>query len=233
MLRVTLSMLANELCGVFFPGELFYQAQSPDEGALVTAARNFGFVFRARTPETITVYEMGRPVTYQLLAILDFNNVRKRMSVIGSWLRNAFVSLSKRIRSKKNLSVRLTIVAAILSACITIAPSKLQLMPPFHLKEQFIKWQLFCVPFGIVRTPEGRLKLYSKGADTIIFDRLDPSNEELMYTTSEHLNVCHTSNSVFPLFNCQLSNHKSVWKCDKLCAAKRETKHFVMFTLCW
>lgn len=64
-------------------GELVYQAQSPDEGALVTAARNFGFVFRARTPETITLYEMGQPVTYQLLAILDFNNVRKRMSVIG------------------------------------------------------------------------------------------------------------------------------------------------------
>ncbi|KAJ8398267.1 hypothetical protein AAFF_G00428370 [Aldrovandia affinis] len=114
------------LCHTVMPeekseGDLLYQAQSPDEGALVTAARNFGFVFRARTPETITVYEMGTPVTYQLLAILDFNNVRKRMSVI-------------------------------------------------------------------VRTPEGRLKLYSKGADTIIFDRLDPSNEELMYTTSEHLN---------------------------------------------
>ncbi len=68
-------------------GELVYQAQSPDEGALVTAARNFGFVFRSRTPETITLYEMGQAVTYQLLAILDFNNVRKRMSVIGRfWL---------------------------------------------------------------------------------------------------------------------------------------------------
>ena len=64
-------------------GNLVYQAQSPDEGALVTAARNFGFVFRARTPETVTLWEMGRAVTYQLLAILDFNNVRKRMSVIG------------------------------------------------------------------------------------------------------------------------------------------------------
>lgn len=67
----------------FVQGELVYQAQSPDEGALVTAARNFGFVFRSRTPETITLYEMGQAVTYQLLAILDFNNVRKRMSVIG------------------------------------------------------------------------------------------------------------------------------------------------------
>ncbi|XP_009998086.1 PREDICTED: phospholipid-transporting ATPase ID [Chaetura pelagica] len=63
-------------------GELYYKAQSPDEGALVTAARNFGFVFRSRTPKTITVHELGRAITYQLLAILDFNNIRKRMSVI-------------------------------------------------------------------------------------------------------------------------------------------------------
>lgn len=64
-------------------GELYYKAQSPDEGALVTAARNFGFVFRSRTPKTITVHELGTAITYQLLAILDFNNIRKRMSVIG------------------------------------------------------------------------------------------------------------------------------------------------------
>ncbi|MGH0151943.1 UNVERIFIED_CONTAM: hypothetical protein FKN15_033222, partial [Acipenser sinensis] len=63
-------------------GELYYKAQSPDEGALVTAARCFGFVFRSRTPHTITLQEMGRPATYQLLSILDFNNIRKRMSVI-------------------------------------------------------------------------------------------------------------------------------------------------------
>lgn len=49
----------------------------------MTAARNFGFVFRSRTPRTVTTTELGRPVTYTLLAILDFNNVRKRMSVIG------------------------------------------------------------------------------------------------------------------------------------------------------
>ena len=68
---------------VCVPGELYYQAQSPDEGALVTAARNFGFVFRSRTPESIRIMEMGQEVTYDLLAVLDFNNVRKRMSVIG------------------------------------------------------------------------------------------------------------------------------------------------------
>lgn len=66
------------------PGELSYQAQSPDEGALVTAARNFGFVFRSRTPGSISIVEMGNQLSYELLAILDFNNVRKRMSVIGT-----------------------------------------------------------------------------------------------------------------------------------------------------
>lgn len=65
-------------------GELYYQAQSPDEGALVTAARNFGFVFRSRTPDSVCIVEMGQQRSYELLAILDFNNVRKRMSVIGA-----------------------------------------------------------------------------------------------------------------------------------------------------
>uniref|UniRef100_A0A673NCN2 Phospholipid-transporting ATPase n=1 Tax=Sinocyclocheilus rhinocerous TaxID=307959 RepID=A0A673NCN2_9TELE len=106
------------LCHTVMPeekteGELFYQAQSPDEGALVTAARNFGFVFRSRTPETISLVEMGVPTTYELLAVLDFNNVRKRMSVI-------------------------------------------------------------------VRNPEGKLTLYCKGADTIIFERLHPLSSKLM-----------------------------------------------------
>ncbi|XP_059581349.1 phospholipid-transporting ATPase ID isoform X2 [Alligator mississippiensis] len=114
------------LCHTVMPeekveGQLVYQAQSPDEGALVTAARNFGFVFRARTPETITVVEMGETKTYQLLAILDFNNVRKRMSVI-------------------------------------------------------------------VRSPEGNLTLYCKGADTILYELLHPSCGDLKEETTEHLN---------------------------------------------
>lgn len=71
---------------LFILGQLVYQVQSPDEGALVTAARNFGFIFKSRTPETITVEELGTPVTYQLLAFLDFSNIRKRMSVIGMFV---------------------------------------------------------------------------------------------------------------------------------------------------
>ncbi|XP_051021041.1 phospholipid-transporting ATPase FetA [Acomys russatus] len=101
-------------------GQLVYQAQSPDEGALVTATRNFGFVFRSRTCETITVIEMGKPRVYQLLAILDFSNERKRMSVI-------------------------------------------------------------------VRTPEDRLMLFCKGADTIIYELLHPSCASLSEVTMDHL----------------------------------------------
>lgn len=59
-----------------------YQAASPDEGALVTAARNFGFVFLSRTQDTITIKEMEQEQTYEMLALLDFNSVRKRMSII-------------------------------------------------------------------------------------------------------------------------------------------------------
>ena len=64
-------------------GQLNYQAASPDEGALVSAARNFGFTFLARTQNTITISEMGTEKTYSVLAILDFNSDRKRMSIIG------------------------------------------------------------------------------------------------------------------------------------------------------
>lgn len=63
-------------------GKLEYQAQSPDEAALSSAARNFGFVFKNRTSNTIEIEVLGEPKSYELLAILDFNNVRKRMSVI-------------------------------------------------------------------------------------------------------------------------------------------------------
>lgn len=70
-------------------GQINYQAASPDEGALVNAARNFGFAFLARTQNTITVSELGTERTYSVLAILDFNSDRKRMSIIGGSLPKA------------------------------------------------------------------------------------------------------------------------------------------------
>ena len=128
---------------VSFIGKLEYQAQSPDEGALVSAARNFGFVFKARTPDSITIevsklffflpsghcqsvdfcfQAMGKAEVYELLCILDFNNVRKRMSVI-------------------------------------------------------------------LRGPDGKIRLYCKGADSIVYDHLQPGNDDIKNKTQEHLNV--------------------------------------------
>ncbi|XP_056147164.1 phospholipid-transporting ATPase IC [Lampris incognitus] len=89
--------------------DLVYQAASPDEGALVTAARCFGFVFLRRTQDTITISEMEKEMTYEMLALLDFNSDRKRMSII-------------------------------------------------------------------LRFPDGRIRLYCKGADTVIYERLSPNS---------------------------------------------------------
>ena len=96
-----------------------YQAQSPDENALVSAARNFGFVFTERSSRTITIQALGQVETHELLCILDFNNVRKRMSVIVKY--------------------------------------------------------------------EGKIKLYSKGADNVIFERLASGQDDLKAKTQEHL----------------------------------------------
>ena len=60
---------------------LTYQPQSPDEGALVSAARNFGYIYVNHTPTTKTCVIQGDEKTYEIYNILDFNNERKRMSV--------------------------------------------------------------------------------------------------------------------------------------------------------
>lgn len=65
---------------------------------------------------------MGQTEVYELLCILDFNNFRKRMSVI----------LRK----------------------------------------------------------DGQLKLYSKGADNVIYERLKSNQDVIKAKTQEHLNVC-------------------------------------------
>ncbi|CAF0838805.1 unnamed protein product [Rotaria sp. Silwood1] len=63
-------------------GKIIYQAQSPDENALVSASRSFGYAFQNRTQNSITVRIKDKEETYHLLNILDFNNERQRMSVI-------------------------------------------------------------------------------------------------------------------------------------------------------
>lgn len=46
-----------------------------------------------------------------------------------------------------------------------------------------------CFTLISVRSPEGKLTLYCKGADTIIFERLHPSCNKLKEVTTQHLNV--------------------------------------------
>ncbi|KAL2935900.1 putative phospholipid-transporting ATPase 9 [Bienertia sinuspersici] len=65
-----------------------YEAESPDEAALVIAARELGFEFYERTQASISLREFdllsGVKVerTYELLNIIEFSSSRKRMSVI-------------------------------------------------------------------------------------------------------------------------------------------------------
>ncbi|XP_057474839.1 probable phospholipid-transporting ATPase 4 [Actinidia eriantha] len=65
-----------------------YEAESPDEGAFLVAAREFGFEFCRRTQSSIFVRERhpssGAPIEreFKILNLLDFTSKRKRMSVI-------------------------------------------------------------------------------------------------------------------------------------------------------
>ncbi|XP_042159157.1 phospholipid-transporting ATPase IA isoform X3 [Oncorhynchus tshawytscha] len=88
---------------------IIYQAASPDEGALVRAAANLGFVFSGRTPDSVIIQALGAEEKYELLHVLEFTSTRKRMSVI-------------------------------------------------------------------MRTPSGKIRLYCKGADTVVYDRLADSS---------------------------------------------------------
>ncbi|XP_062431499.1 phospholipid-transporting ATPase VD [Rhea pennata] len=63
--------------------KLCYEAESPDEAALVHAARAYKCILQSRTPDQITVDLAGLgSLTFQLLHILPFDSVRKRMSVV-------------------------------------------------------------------------------------------------------------------------------------------------------
>ncbi|KAK9721631.1 hypothetical protein K7432_003259 [Basidiobolus ranarum] len=59
-----------------------YRAESPDESALVSAARDLGFSFLGRSKNLMTIDILGEEMEFELLHILEFNSTRKRMSVI-------------------------------------------------------------------------------------------------------------------------------------------------------
>ncbi|ETE59383.1 putative phospholipid-transporting ATPase VB, partial [Ophiophagus hannah] len=93
------SFSENDLCGVSDPtpnersfasrdhgplqGEFCYEAESPDEAALVHAAHAYQFTLVSRTPEQVTVrLPEGTLLTFDLLFTLGFDSSRKRMSVV-------------------------------------------------------------------------------------------------------------------------------------------------------
>ncbi|KAJ1569651.1 hypothetical protein HK405_011493 [Cladochytrium tenue] len=59
-----------------------YMAQSPDEAALVQAARDVGVSFLGRGEASVVVDVLGTVRQSELLNVLEFNSTRKRMSVI-------------------------------------------------------------------------------------------------------------------------------------------------------
>ncbi|CAG8516246.1 374_t:CDS:10 [Acaulospora colombiana] len=103
-------------------GEQVYRAQSPDEAALVQAAKDVGYTFRSRESDNIIITTPeGEEVHYELMNILEFTSARKRMSII-------------------------------------------------------------------VRSPlDGRIILFCKGADNVIFDRLKSGQDFVSNVTSENL----------------------------------------------
>lgn len=92
------------------PFLLEYKAESPDEAALVAAAREAGFPFVGKSKDSLDIEVMGQPERYTLLKLLEFNSTRKRMSVV-------------------------------------------------------------------VRCPDGKIILYCKGADSVIYERLVPNHD--------------------------------------------------------
>lgn len=101
------------------PDDIKYQAASPDEGALVDGAALLGYRFTNRRPKSVLFTVEGQEYEYELLAVLEFNSTRKRMSTI-------------------------------------------------------------------FRCPDGKVRVYCKGADTVILERLHPDNPTVE-TTLQHL----------------------------------------------
>ncbi|KAM3612158.1 uncharacterized protein V6R79_003770 [Siganus canaliculatus] len=64
-------------------GRLSYEAESPDEAALVYAAKAYGFILLARTPNSMTVrLPSGEDLVFEVLDTLTFDSIRKRMSIL-------------------------------------------------------------------------------------------------------------------------------------------------------
>ncbi|KAI5867564.1 phospholipid-translocating P-type ATPase [Durotheca rogersii] len=82
-------MLALALCHTVIadrvpgdPPKIEFKAQSPDEAALVSTARDMGFTVLGQTSDGIRLNVMGQERQYPVLNTIEFNSSRKRMSAI-------------------------------------------------------------------------------------------------------------------------------------------------------
>lgn len=77
-LAVNHSVLIHEV-----NGEIHYNASSPDELALVNGARFLGITFTKRDEDNnIFIKQGNQTIKFELLNVLGFDSIRKRMSVI-------------------------------------------------------------------------------------------------------------------------------------------------------
>ncbi|KAG2181772.1 hypothetical protein INT44_008587 [Umbelopsis vinacea] len=88
-LRDRFFMIALAVCHTAVPemnddNSITYQAASPDEAALVSAARELGFTVIERTLRSITLKINGEddPMIVEILNIIEFTSDRKRMSIV-------------------------------------------------------------------------------------------------------------------------------------------------------
>ena len=65
---------------IFSP--VVFQGPSPDEVALVDAAKEVGFILLERSSNTLSLNILGRPMQVQILNKLEFSSERKCMSII-------------------------------------------------------------------------------------------------------------------------------------------------------
>ncbi|KAL1953100.1 hypothetical protein VTO42DRAFT_3601 [Malbranchea cinnamomea] len=93
--RAKFFILGLALCHAALPetdkdGNISFQAASPDEVALVTAAKELGYLVVDRQPNTITLRlstpgdDGAEPAdeVYEILDIIEFSSARKRMSIV-------------------------------------------------------------------------------------------------------------------------------------------------------
>jgi len=65
------------------PSRPVYQGPSPDEVALVEAARAVGYEFVGRSAGGVVLDLLGARVVYEVLAVLEYSSARARMSVVA------------------------------------------------------------------------------------------------------------------------------------------------------